>query len=798
MASLRSNRYVNKSITEFQEANRSPIYGYKKQMLVTLEESAEKLHPFVNDIMKYVDDAKQKCNRQINLLTWDESAAIYLYTMSTPFFSALNDTLRAEDRHALKPWFPFLRLFLNALEKLPSSATTVWRAVSGDTDNYSLQDDVKIWWSVNSSSTALNVVQIYLGERGTLFAIETTRGKKIDEYSAFPDEQEVIIMPGTFLKIESEPLNFIDRLLVVHLKEEAIGQQHHETTNLNPSPSTNVLLPSLPIENFGITDQSRLLLSESSQNVRSFSKLSKCHLIVSLIFAILIPGASFGILVKTLFFSYSSTYSSNSIRVDTRPMSTIPTDSMYVPIRTCSPRQFHIEANILYSFDCSSVTDEIQDKYNGVVTRDLWNSYYSEFNEIKAPTYVSPDYSGVGSAIQFHPNSSKYVPLVQSPILFNQSFTLSFWVNPNIEVSQIYGLVNQIYVTAPSFNISIIEEYVVMSIYGTSLWSTKKLKNNQWQYLSFVFNEKNISMSIFIDGILNVQTSIGHHPYGNYRITQTTFGSLQSSNKFHGLIDQLSIFFDIKSPSDILNEATLVVHYTFQDDNIDSEFLLRDHSVNSINAHGSHISHSIGNNRIPNRNVLCLYNSILSDFHTSNFLLLSTFNYSYSYSLWIHISNQSSSAIPLLHFMKKLPLQNDCLNLLVLRRTEENKLQISMHMYESGKAIIFISNTSVEYSTWFHFVFISEMNNWSFYINGNLAGSSIQKDFHYDNQQRFILRIGNSQRQFSSKYSCPFDEVTKSMVIGIDDLRFYSRQLKSQEIQALYKNDPDPTKLYFN
>ncbi|CAF1689565.1 unnamed protein product, partial [Adineta ricciae] len=125
----------------------------------------------------------------------------------------------------------------------------------------------------------------------------------------------------------------------------------------------------------------------------------------------------------------------------------------------------------------------------------------SEFNEIKAPTYISPDYSGVGSAIQFHPNSSKYVALVQSPILFNQSFTLSFWVNPNIEVSQIYGLVNQIYVTAPSFNISIIEEYVVMSIYGTSLWSTKKLKNNQWQYLSFVFNEKNISMSIFIDGI---------------------------------------------------------------------------------------------------------------------------------------------------------------------------------------------------------------------------------------------------------------------------------------------------------
>jgi hypothetical protein len=195
-------------------------------MIMTLEEAVEKIAPFVNDSAKYVDDAKQKCNRNMNILTWDESAAIYLYTMSTPFFSCLNDTLRAENRYALKPWFAFLKLFIGALGKLPSSASTVWRAVSGDVDTFSVEDDAKVWWSVNSSSTDLNVVQLYLGERGTLFAIEAIHGKNISEYSAFPDEQEVILMPGTCLRMGSGPLNFIDRLFIVHLKEDSTTEEN--------------------------------------------------------------------------------------------------------------------------------------------------------------------------------------------------------------------------------------------------------------------------------------------------------------------------------------------------------------------------------------------------------------------------------------------------------------------------------------------------------------------------------------------------------------------------------------------
>lgn len=132
MAFMRSDRYVNKNVLELQLANCSPIAGYESEEIVSLEDAITKIAQVIGDVSKYVNIAKQKCNKNNDILTWDESAAIYLYTMSTPLFSRLNDTLRAENRHPLKPWFAFLKLFLNALEKLPSSIVTVWRAVAGD------------------------------------------------------------------------------------------------------------------------------------------------------------------------------------------------------------------------------------------------------------------------------------------------------------------------------------------------------------------------------------------------------------------------------------------------------------------------------------------------------------------------------------------------------------------------------------------------------------------------------------------------------------------------------------------
>ncbi|CAF3518696.1 unnamed protein product [Rotaria sp. Silwood2] len=212
-------RYVNKTLLEFQEANRNPIYGYEAMPLKTLEEATETVTHRVSGLSNYVARAKQECNKDFTILTLDESAAIYLYSMPTPFHYRLNKSLRIENRDALKPWFSFLKLFTNALEKLPSNEKVVWRGISENIGSNFSKNNIYTWWSINSCSTDLEVAQMYLGKQSSLFVIQSVRGKEISPYSSFPNEHEVVLLPGTCLRVQSNTFNFENRLFIVHLEE---------------------------------------------------------------------------------------------------------------------------------------------------------------------------------------------------------------------------------------------------------------------------------------------------------------------------------------------------------------------------------------------------------------------------------------------------------------------------------------------------------------------------------------------------------------------------------------------------
>ncbi|CAF1309203.1 unnamed protein product [Adineta ricciae] len=221
MLQLRSERFVSAKSSDLKQMNLNPIYGYQHLHVRRLEEAVEGLDRLVPGLMTYVKKAKEDCNRSSSLLTHDESAAIYLYSMPIPFFSTLNATLRKKNRDALKPWFGYLKLFITALEKLPYVNTVVWRGVSGDIGSDFVDGSTETWWSVNSCSTDLNVVELYLGKTGTVFAIAVVNGKDISNYSTFKEEHEVVLLPGSALLIKSKPLSFEERLFIVHLEEKS-------------------------------------------------------------------------------------------------------------------------------------------------------------------------------------------------------------------------------------------------------------------------------------------------------------------------------------------------------------------------------------------------------------------------------------------------------------------------------------------------------------------------------------------------------------------------------------------------
>lgn len=219
MESKRNDRFVDGNLAELEDANRSPIFGYEDSPVLTLEEAVEKLQFIVPRLIDYVTTAKKKYNWHSSLLTRDESAAIYLYTMGTTFFAELNKALRAENRNTLKPWFPFLKLLIKGLNKLPSIEQTIWRGVSGNVGLEFSDGDDHIWWSINSCSLALSVVEMHLGTNGTLFAIDVIDGKDISAFSTFPEEQEIVLLPGTRVRAKCQPLSYANCLKILHLEE---------------------------------------------------------------------------------------------------------------------------------------------------------------------------------------------------------------------------------------------------------------------------------------------------------------------------------------------------------------------------------------------------------------------------------------------------------------------------------------------------------------------------------------------------------------------------------------------------
>jgi hypothetical protein len=82
----------------------TPIRGYDKMPLVSLEQAVKPLIPHVPDIEHMVDIAKKRCkNPPPDELTIDQSAAIILYTLEWEpkegsVYYILNKALRTEDR----------------------------------------------------------------------------------------------------------------------------------------------------------------------------------------------------------------------------------------------------------------------------------------------------------------------------------------------------------------------------------------------------------------------------------------------------------------------------------------------------------------------------------------------------------------------------------------------------------------------------------------------------------------------------------------------------------------------------
>jgi hypothetical protein len=88
-----------------------------------------------------------------------------LYTLEwmppeSSFYFILNKALCSQNRHELLPWFLFLRLFIFALSKIPSTKhRIVYRGIKMDMSDEFLEGKTFIWWAFSSCSSSIKVLE---------------------------------------------------------------------------------------------------------------------------------------------------------------------------------------------------------------------------------------------------------------------------------------------------------------------------------------------------------------------------------------------------------------------------------------------------------------------------------------------------------------------------------------------------------------------------------------------------------------------------------------------------------------
>ena len=202
-----------------------PVYGYYSEKLVPLEKALEPIQSEINELPRYIQVAKKYCHfPSQHGLTHDESASIYIYAMEwgeKSLYRLLNQALRSENHEALNVWFPYLKLFNTALEKLSTAKMTMWKGTISDIGKSFIKNQIVTWRGINSCSALVNVIKDKVGNSKniTLFIIDAANTKRLAGYTEHENEDEIILRMDTQLRVRADALCHENGTYIIHLIE---------------------------------------------------------------------------------------------------------------------------------------------------------------------------------------------------------------------------------------------------------------------------------------------------------------------------------------------------------------------------------------------------------------------------------------------------------------------------------------------------------------------------------------------------------------------------------------------------
>jgi len=386
--------------------------------------------------------------------------------------------------------------------------------------------------------------------------------------------------------------------------------------------------------------------------------------------------------------------------------------------------------------------------------------------------FNSSTITGYGSSLSLSSTSNQSV-IMNAPFLnlSGHSWTFEAWIYffTKLFNSTEYPIVTQYeaLVLDKYLHITIRNGTMYMGFYSDDLVGVTPLLSSKWYHVAYVFDSDSLNQSIYLNGVLDNSRTASNSYCGNNGslVVGAGFNSM-TETFFNGLIDQLYYTDRAKASTEILDDATLTLYFSFDHGSIYDGGPLRING--SLFGSTSVVVGQAGD-------ALQFGPSLNSYFRVSGLVLLGISDQSYSMSIWIKPSIINSSCIIHVSTMSNGG-GSWCIGMLGLGSSGQ------LIASSWGGATICAVGPTLAPNNWTHAAMTySTSNGLRLYLNGNLRNSTNPFSYAASGAQNYLF-LGDS-----------VNGTTCAGTLGqfsgaLDEFRLYSRELTASDVVTLFSS----------
>jgi len=433
----------------------------------------------------------------------------------------------------------------------------------------------------------------------------------------------------------------------------------------------------------------------------------------------------------------------------------------------------NMNASVISFTDVKNPPDTIKWLFDGNFN-DVYGRYSGYLEGNNSALWISPDYNGIGQAVYLP--SRNYSSIHQYLDLTNSSFTFSAWIwipsNGATSHNGYFILICQCESgnAYKCLQIGIVDGKLFLGFYNDDLRGNSQLELDRWHHVAYVYKRDSSNRSVYLNGYVDKTDRPSNMYKGNTSFITLGAVPLFTSPTFRsGYVDKLIFVSRVKNESEILDEATLVAYYSFDNTYLDS-------GPNQIN-NSTGINTSFNSTGRVNQALIIAGSTGSSAYFQANgFYFLGQSNKAFSFSLWIYpYTNYGTIVQVLVSNNQYVP---------IIGFSTIGSLTIQIINGNIACSISFISGTILLH-TWTHIGMVySSTNGIRLFVNGSLVSQASSCTNYQGYGNYTTITVGYYQQSLQNILTT--GAIVAAEYRGeVDELKIFSRALTTTEIYRL-------------